>query len=76
MPDKQDICPECGFHHLYVRRPGASGPHTDRAFRCENPECGATFDDPDTRELAHEGRIPGGTLAARLDDADPDEVGP
>jgi len=75
MSDDREVCPACGHRHLYRRRSGVrTGRDTTAAYRCE--DCGATFDDPDTREAFDRGGLRGDSLAAELDDAAPDEVGP
>lgn len=70
-------CPECDAADVYTRRPTAQGStaNDDRAYRCQ--DCGATFDDPHYREReSSPDSIGKNTLARRLLDADPSEVGP
>ena len=73
MTDEREVCPECGHYHLYRRRPHVSTDPDAAAYRCEN--CGAEFDTPDTRPRRDTGRLPGHSLAAALDAADPSNVG-
>lgn len=68
-------CPECNTSNPYHRRSSVQHFNHDHAYRCENSECGARFDDPVWREPETGDCIPGDSMAARLDKADPSEVG-
>ena len=73
MSDTIEACPKCDDQHLYVRRSGIAHTASDgHDYRCE--ACGHVFDNPVERERGGQGGIPGGTTAAMLDAADPDEV--
>lgn len=68
-------CPECNDADLYKRQPKVSSPQDhDHAYRCQN--CGARFDEPRWRPRASSAdSILNSTLAGRLADADPSDVG-
>ncbi|WEL29817.1 hypothetical protein [Haloferax volcanii] len=67
-------CPECNESNVRTRSPGTRGAiGDDEAHYCG--ECGASFDDPVERPRDPKGGIPGHTLAARLEAADPDDLG-
>jgi len=81
------VCPECDSAPIEHRVSGASGPNRlaepDSDYRCES--CGATFDEPVTRESRGSGHTGAGVLkragyAHLLNDhggaADADSVGP
>ncbi|WP_042662540.1 hypothetical protein [Haloferax sp. ATB1] len=67
-------CPECNESNVRTRSPGTRGAiGNDEAHYCG--ECGASFDDPVERPRDPKGGIPGHTLAARLEAADPEDLG-
>lgn len=69
-----EMCPDCGSVRLYKRRPSIQRELT-HTFRCE--ACTHTFDVPDTREAtkSNDGSERSSELVAKLQDADPEEVG-
>ncbi|WP_323677550.1 hypothetical protein [Halorubellus sp. PRR65] len=74
-----DACPYCdaGPEALYRRGPGFSKSQRtvapDKDWYCRN--CEAAFDTPERRARAHPGGFTAGSLADRLDQADPSAVG-
>jgi len=75
MSDTIPACPACDSADLYKRQPKVSSPQDhDHTYRCQ--ACGERFDDPEWRERGHSGNsVRNSTLAGKLLDADPEEVG-
>ncbi|RDZ53093.1 hypothetical protein C5C07_15270 [Haloferax sp. Atlit-4N] len=68
------VCPRCDKPHVRKRSPatrGASG--RDEAYYCGR--CGFSFDEPGERPRGTSGGIPEHTTAARLEAADPEDLG-
>lgn len=67
-------CPECDTTHIQnVVGAKYAATTADHAWKCLEPGCRATFDEPTLREPEHSNHSRYG-LAKRLLDADPDAV--